>query len=69
MSNHKQFSVYSEEIIKNFPLYESVNLLFSFWGEREEREAGLAFVGGCRFSPTLFLDTKHNTTFSISICL
>ena len=33
MTNHKQFSGFLEEIVKNYPLYESVSLLLSFWGE------------------------------------
>ena len=48
MTNHKQFSGFFREIIKNYPSQESVNVLFSLWGERE---AGL-LVSGC-LSPTL----------------
>jgi len=53
MINHKQFSGFSEEISKII-LYKNLSISYSLFGrEREEREAGLAFVGGCRFSTTI----------------
>jgi hypothetical protein len=52
-----------EEISKNYPLYESVNLLLSFWEERG-REAGTWLWAAAH---QLFLDTKYDTTLSISI--
>ena len=43
MTNHKRFSEYLEEITKNYPLYESVNLLLSYWEEGKKGKWGLGY--------------------------